>query len=162
MLVPYGYALCLCLTPVPCARAWPLPQAPTISREGEVLRALSNIIDPDFGMTIVDCGFVKDLAIDESAGVVSFRLELTTPACPIKDDFEKQVHYYPFLYFLFILILFCAYTFQGRLQKAGTPLSYFTLLMEKMTKEGVCPGDASWCVCVLVAVWADGVHANAM
>ena len=40
-------------------------------------------------MNIVDCGFIKDLAADLSTGTVSFRLELTTPACPIKDDFEK-------------------------------------------------------------------------
>ncbi|KAL4447632.1 hypothetical protein ABPG75_004851 [Micractinium tetrahymenae] len=64
--------------------------APVQSREGEVLAALSRIIDPDFGMNIVDCGFVKDLAIDAAAGSVAFRLELTTPACPIKDEFERQ------------------------------------------------------------------------
>lgn len=65
--------------------------APVLSKEGEVLAALSRIIDPDFGMNIVDCGFIKDLAVDGEAGSVSFRLELTTPACPIKDDFEKAV-----------------------------------------------------------------------
>lgn len=53
--------------------------------EGDVLKALSQIIDPDFGTDIVTCGFVKDLLIDEASGEVSFRLELTTPACPIKD-----------------------------------------------------------------------------
>lgn len=30
-------------------------------------------------------------AIDAAEGAVSFRLELTTPACPIKDDFERAV-----------------------------------------------------------------------
>ncbi|XP_068667474.1 fe-S cluster assembly factor HCF101, chloroplastic-like [Aristolochia californica] len=47
--------------------------------------ALSQIIDPDFGTDIVSCGFVKDLHISEAIGKDSFRLELTTPACPIKD-----------------------------------------------------------------------------
>ena len=61
----------------------------TLSMESEVLAALSKIIDPDFGMNIVDCGFIKDLSIDAPSGTVSFRMELTTPACPIKDDFEK-------------------------------------------------------------------------
>lgn len=56
-----------------------------------MLRALSRIIDPDFGMDIVACGFVKDLAIDGGSGRVTFRLELTTPACPIKDEFERKV-----------------------------------------------------------------------
>lgn len=60
------------------------------SLEGQVLSALSTIIDPDFGMNIVDCGFVKDLEIDGGNGRVSFRLELTTPACPIKEEFETS------------------------------------------------------------------------
>lgn len=66
-------------------------QAGPASREGEVLRALSRIVDPDFGMDIVACGFVKDMLIDGGSGAVSFRLELTTPACPIKDEFERKV-----------------------------------------------------------------------
>lgn len=60
--------------------------------EGDVLGALSTIMDPDFGMNIVDCGFVKDLEIDSGSGRVSFRLELTTPACPIKEEFEKSAN----------------------------------------------------------------------
>jgi len=63
---------------------------PVQSHEAEVLAALSTIIDPDFAMNIVDCGFVKDLAVETVSGTVSFRLELTTPACPIKDDFERD------------------------------------------------------------------------
>ncbi|KAL0035528.1 hypothetical protein WJX77_010743 [Trebouxia sp. C0004] len=62
------------------------------SKEAEVLQALSQIIDPDFGMDIVQCGFVKDLNIDQQDGHVKFRLELTTPACPIKDEFERKAH----------------------------------------------------------------------
>jgi metal-sulfur cluster biosynthetic enzyme len=62
-----------------------------LSKEGEVLAALARIIDPDFGMNIVDCGFIKDLVVAGEAGAVSFRMELTTPACPIKDDFERMV-----------------------------------------------------------------------
>jgi metal-sulfur cluster biosynthetic enzyme len=65
-----------------------------LSKEGQVLAALARIIDPDFGMNIVDCGFIKDLTIDPAAGAVSFRMELTTPACPIKDDFEKAAREY--------------------------------------------------------------------
>lgn len=66
--------------------------APVQSKEGEVLGALSRIMDPDFGMNIVECGFIKDLFIDAGAGSVSFRLELTTPACPIKGEFERQAN----------------------------------------------------------------------
>ncbi|KAL6615948.1 hypothetical protein ACP70R_038218 [Stipagrostis hirtigluma subsp. patula] len=58
----------------------------------DVLIALSQIIDPDFGTDIVSCGFVKDLEISDALEEVSFRLELTTPACPIKDEFEKKAN----------------------------------------------------------------------
>lgn len=65
-------------------------EIPVRSLEGDVLEALSTIIDPDFGMNIVDCGFVKDLVIESDTNRVSFTLELTTPACPIKEEFEKS------------------------------------------------------------------------
>ena len=35
-----------------------------------MLKALSQIIDPDFGTDIVSCGFVKDLRINEALGEV--------------------------------------------------------------------------------------------
>ncbi|KAL9242385.1 hypothetical protein vseg_016390 [Gypsophila vaccaria] len=64
----------------------------TKAAESDVLKALSQIIDPDFGTDIVSCGFVKDLQIDDAIGEVSFRLELTTPACPVKDMFEQKAN----------------------------------------------------------------------
>ncbi len=58
-----------------------------VSREA-VLEALRPIVDPDLGRSIVDLGFIKNLAIDQ--GQVRFDIELTTPACPVKDAFEKD------------------------------------------------------------------------
>jgi ATP-binding protein involved in chromosome partitioning len=55
--------------------------------ERDVLEALRPIVDPDFGKSIVDLGFVKNLRID--GGRVAFDIELTTPACPVKAEFEK-------------------------------------------------------------------------
>jgi len=55
--------------------------------DASVLDALRPIVDPDFGKSIVDLGFVKNLSID--GGSVSFTIELTTPACPVKAEFEK-------------------------------------------------------------------------
>jgi Mrp family chromosome partitioning ATPase/DUF971 family protein len=74
------------------ARATKAPKKPAdvASKEGEVLKQLEQIMDPDFAMNIVECGFVKHLEIDEKAGAVSFAIELTTPACPVKDEFEQQ------------------------------------------------------------------------
>jgi len=56
--------------------------------EKQVLDALSQIVDPDFGKDIVTLGFVKDVAIE--SGKVSFTIELTTPACPVKEEFRRQ------------------------------------------------------------------------
>jgi Mrp family chromosome partitioning ATPase/DUF971 family protein len=57
-------------------------------RKEEVLSALRNVIDPDFGRDIVSLGFVKDVTIQDD--VVSLRLELTTPACPVRESFREQ------------------------------------------------------------------------
>ncbi len=70
-----------------------LQAEPPKTPEDEVLVALDTIIDPDFGSSIVSCGFVKDLAVDAAAGRISFRLELTTPACPVKDEFERKARH---------------------------------------------------------------------
>ena len=53
-----------------------------------VLDALKVVQDPDLGRDIVALGFVQDLTID--GGKVAFRLELTTPACPVKDELKAQ------------------------------------------------------------------------
>lgn len=60
-----------------------------MDRQTEVLDSLRHIVDPDLGQDIVSLGFIKNLAIDGS-GHVSFTLELTTPACPIKEQFRQQ------------------------------------------------------------------------
>ena len=51
-----------------------------------VLDALRQIVDPDLHKDIVTLGFIKDLKID--GGAISFRIVLTTPACPVKDQME--------------------------------------------------------------------------
>ncbi|MEA2174467.1 MAG: ATP-binding protein involved in chromosome partitioning, partial [Blastocatellia bacterium] len=51
-----------------------------------VLDALRRIEDPDLHKDIVTLGFVRDLTID--GGRVSFRIVLTTPACPVKEQME--------------------------------------------------------------------------
>jgi Mrp family chromosome partitioning ATPase/DUF971 family protein len=60
-----------------------------MSREQEVLDSMRGIIDPDLGKDIVSLGFIKALAVSE-AGDVSFAVELTTPACPVKEHFKSS------------------------------------------------------------------------
>ncbi len=48
-----------------------------------ILKALSNVQEPDLGKDLVTLNMVKDIVIDGNA--VSFTVVLTTPACPLKD-----------------------------------------------------------------------------
>ena len=56
--------------------------------EQAILEALKSIIDPDLHKDIVTLGFVRDVVINDSD--VSFRIVLTTPACPVKEQMETQ------------------------------------------------------------------------
>src|SRR6187401_2158156 len=56
--------------------------------ETSVLGALTIVKDPDLNRDIVTLGFVKNLKID--GGRVAFSIELTTPACPVKDQMRDQ------------------------------------------------------------------------
>jgi ATP-binding protein involved in chromosome partitioning len=56
--------------------------------EAAVLDALRAVKDPDLHKDIVALGFVKQLRLD--GGRVAFTIELTTPACPVKDLMRDQ------------------------------------------------------------------------
>jgi ATP-binding protein involved in chromosome partitioning len=55
--------------------------------EESVLAALRTVRDPDLHRDIVTLGFVRDLAIRGTD--VSFTIELTTPACPVRDELKS-------------------------------------------------------------------------
>ena len=59
-----------------------------MDKKNAVLQQLKTIIDPDLGKDIVTLGFIKDLKVNDSD--VSFAVELTTPACPIKEKFRED------------------------------------------------------------------------
>lgn len=56
--------------------------------DAAVLEALKSVQDPDLRRDIVSLGFVKELKIE--GGKVSFHVELTTPACPVKDKLKAE------------------------------------------------------------------------
>lgn len=56
--------------------------------ESAVLTALRAVKDPDLHKDIVSLGFVKDLRLDGTR--VAFTIQLTTPACPVKDQMREQ------------------------------------------------------------------------
>ena len=54
----------------------------------QVLDALRAVQDPDLHKDIVALEFVKDVKIN--GGEVDFTIELTTPACPVKDEMKAE------------------------------------------------------------------------
>src|SRR6187397_1583726 len=60
----------------------------SVLTEAAVLDALRAVQDPDLHKDIVALGFIKGLRIEN--GHVSFTIELTTPACPVKDLMRDQ------------------------------------------------------------------------
>ena len=53
----------------------------------DILKALSNVQEPDLGKDLVTLNMVKDIVIDGNQ--VSFTIVLTTPACPMKDMMQR-------------------------------------------------------------------------
>lgn len=54
----------------------------------QILAALRNVIDPDLGRDIVSLGFVTTASACD--GAVKAVINLTTPACPVKDQLKAQ------------------------------------------------------------------------
>ena len=54
--------------------------------ETSILEALRAVKDPDLHRDIVSLNFVRDLKI--TGRDVSFTIELTTPACPVRDELK--------------------------------------------------------------------------
>ncbi len=53
-----------------------------------ILKALSTVKDPDLGRDLVSLGMIKNLQVEGKS--VSFTVELTTPACPLKEIIRKD------------------------------------------------------------------------
>ena len=56
--------------------------------EEKVLDVLKRVQDPDLRKDIVSLGFIRNLKVD--GGNVAFDLNLTTPACPVKDQMRDE------------------------------------------------------------------------
>ena len=54
-----------------------------------VREALSEVIDPDLGVNIVDLGFIRAVAIEGRIAVIT--MTLTSAACPLTGVLESQI-----------------------------------------------------------------------
>jgi ATP-binding protein involved in chromosome partitioning len=59
--------------------------------ESAIFDALRAVQEPELGRDIVTLQMVKDVAINADNDV-ALKIELTTPACPLKDEIERNVH----------------------------------------------------------------------
>ena len=62
---------------------------PTSLSERDVLTALKGVKDPDLNRDLVDLGMIKDVLT--GPGYVALTVNLTTPACPMKAQIERDV-----------------------------------------------------------------------
>jgi ATP-binding protein involved in chromosome partitioning len=60
----------------------------TTTTKEQVLEALRKVQDPELHRDIVSLGMVKNLELD--GGKVRFTVELTTPACPLRESIERD------------------------------------------------------------------------
>ena len=82
--------------PAPPGTAPPAPALAPDSQAGSdgarvaaVREALSEVIDPDLGVNIVDLGFVRAVTIEERTAVIT--MTLTSAACPLTGVLEDQI-----------------------------------------------------------------------
>ena len=54
----------------------------------QILKALSVVEDPDFKKDLVTLNMIKDLSFTDEE--IKFTIELTTPACPLKEQLEND------------------------------------------------------------------------
>lgn len=53
-------------------------------------RLLTEVIDPEIGINIVDLGLIYDVRL--AGGVASVRMTLTTPGCPLGGYIDDAIH----------------------------------------------------------------------
>ncbi|MEK7828426.1 MAG: Mrp/NBP35 family ATP-binding protein, partial [Deltaproteobacteria bacterium] len=56
--------------------------------QASVLEALSKVMDPELGKDLVTLNMIKDIRIDGAK--ITFRLVLTTPACPLRKELTEN------------------------------------------------------------------------
>ncbi len=60
----------------------------TMPTNDDVIKALSTVNDPEIHRDLVTLGMIQDVKVE--GGHVSFKVVLTTPACPLKDQIRNE------------------------------------------------------------------------
>ena len=62
-----------------------------ISLAESITQVLKQIYDPEIPVNIVDLGLIYDLKVNEETGEVNVQMTLTSPACPVAEQFPQTV-----------------------------------------------------------------------
>lgn len=61
-----------------------------LALEGEIVRALKNVFDPEIPVNVFDLGLIYEIDVNETREV-QITMTLTTPNCPVADDVLREV-----------------------------------------------------------------------
>jgi FeS assembly SUF system protein len=59
--------------------------------EGEIVKVLKDVYDPEIPVNVYDLGLIYNIEVDDNNNV-DIRMTLTAPNCPIADDILREVH----------------------------------------------------------------------
>ncbi|NOZ94957.1 MAG: metal-sulfur cluster assembly factor, partial [Acidobacteria bacterium] len=52
----------------------------------QVRQALQPVQDPEIGFSIVDLGLIRGIEVDDATGVVTVKMTMTSPMCPLAPE----------------------------------------------------------------------------
>ena len=59
--------------------------------EGNIVKALKTIFDPEIPVNIYELGLIYDILVSEN-GKVDIKMTLTAPNCPMVDQLVQEIH----------------------------------------------------------------------
>ena len=65
------------------------PRRPVTEPEEAIRAALSNVVDPELGVGIIELGMLRDVKVYQGRAIV--QLALTTIACPLRTRIQDEI-----------------------------------------------------------------------
>lgn len=59
----------------------------------EVRQALQPVKDPEIGFSIVELGLIRGIEVDDDSGVVTLRMTMTSPMCPLAPEIIEAARF---------------------------------------------------------------------
>jgi len=56
-----------------------------------IVQKLSEVMDPELGIPIVDLGLIYGILFDTDTNTLHIEMTLTTPACPLQDTIRYEI-----------------------------------------------------------------------